>query len=139
MVFLTVWCSRSFGQTLGVSSPDGTYVGTTLERYGNMAVQFLVDMGRDGYKAQKYATWMRELGFLDVHNELAMVPSNLYWAADPHQKELATMEMQNMMWFMEGFVTPLEKMRWSKEESEKFLAQAKADMQNPDIHVQFPL
>lgn len=56
LVFLTVWCSRSFGQTLGVSSPDGTYVGTTLERYGNMAVQFLVDMGRDGYKAQKYAT-----------------------------------------------------------------------------------
>lgn len=122
-----------------VSSPDGTYAGNTLERYAQLFVHLMESMGRDPYNTRQYARWMRELGFADVYDELAMVPSNLYWAADPHQKELAAMEMQNMMWFLDGVVKPLEQMKWSEEESKRFVAQAQADLQNPDIHLQFPL
>lgn len=122
-----------------VSSPDGTYAGSTLERYAHLFEHLMESMGRDPYNTRQYARWMRELGFADVHDELAMVPCNPYWAADPHQKELAAMEMQNMMWFLDGVVKPLERMQWSEEESKRFVAQAQADLQNPDIHLQFPL
>lgn len=104
-----------------------------------MILRLMTDMGRDPHKTQKYAAWLRELGFGEVRNELSCVPSNPHWPVDPRQKELGALEMQNMMWLIDSFFKPLEQMKWSKEDSERFVADAKRDLQDPEIHVLFPL
>ena len=58
-------------------SPDGTTAGTALEKWQNMMVAGLKNLGGDFEKVKEYKNYMTEAGFVDV------IEKRYTWAIGP--------------------------------------------------------
>jgi hypothetical protein len=61
-------------------SPDGTLKGTYIEKWQNLMVQGLKNLGKDFGKVKEYGNYMREAGFVDI------VEKKYLWGLGPWMK-----------------------------------------------------
>lgn len=85
--------------------------------------------------ADKLAHWMREAGYVDIHERVDKVPINP-WPKDPHLKKIGTWSEAN---WLEGLAAwsygPFGRgLGWTKDEIEVFLVGVRKCIQNRHVH-----
>lgn len=90
--------------------------------------------------AVHYYDWMKEAGFVDVHQRHFMWPTNM-WPKDPLMKLLGQWNLTNILEGLEGFCLALltRGLGWRKEEVDVFVARVSNDLRNRKIHAYFPM
>jgi hypothetical protein len=88
----------------------------------------------------KYAQWMRDAGFINVHQVLFKCPSNT-WPKDKKQKTLGLWHLANTLDGLEGFTMAFftRILGWKPEEVQVFLAGVREDTKNKQIHNYWPV
>ncbi|ETS84182.1 hypothetical protein PFICI_02207 [Pestalotiopsis fici W106-1] len=116
-------------------SPDGTLEGTPLQRWNELIIEGVKNMGRNVLSCKKYKRWMLETGFDQVTERKYTVPANT-WAKGRKNKELGALQMVNNLNGVYGLtMTVLTKgLGWSSEEVEVLLADVRRDMSDKNIH-----
>jgi hypothetical protein len=88
----------------------------------------------------KYAQWMKDTGFTNVHSSLYKWPSNP-WPKGKKEKTLGLWNMVNTLDGLEGFTMAMftRVLNWQPEEVTVFLAGVRADTKNKAIHNYYPM
>jgi hypothetical protein len=105
-------------------------------RYAHRSSAHNVNPPRPLRFAHKIAGWMREAGFVDVHEKIDKVPLNP-WSTEPHAKNLGTWHMENWLDGLGGFSYGLFGSRglgWSQTEIEVFLVGVRRSIQDRNVH-----
>jgi Methyltransferase domain len=85
--------------------------------------------------AHKIAGWMREAGFVDVHEKVDMVPINA-WSRDAHLKNIGKWHMTNWLDGLGGFSYGLfgpRGLNWSQTQIEVFLIGVRKSIQDKNV------
>lgn len=111
-------------------------------RWGELLCEAARKMGRPMGTdcAVHYYDWMKEAGFVDVHQRHFMWPTNM-WPKDPLMKLLGQWNLTNILEGLEGFCLALltRGLGWRKEEVDVFVARVSNDLRNRKIHAYFPM
>lgn len=86
--------------------------------------------------ATKLARWMREVGFVDVCENVKKVPMNK-WPKDPRMKQIGAWNEAHWLAGLSGFTqSPFGAggLGWSKSEIEVFLVDVRKAIQNRHVH-----
>lgn len=88
----------------------------------------------------KYAQWMREAGFVNVHHDIFKWPNNP-WPKDKKHKTLGLWSLANTLDGLEGFTMAYftRLLGWSPEEVQVFLVQVREDNKNRRLHCYHPM
>ncbi|CAJ2508882.1 Uu.00g139080.m01.CDS01 [Anthostomella pinea] len=123
-----------------LQSIDGSLDGTALQRWNDMLNHALSFTGRSGLAAPKYKRWMREVGLVDIGEEVFAVPGNT-WAKGRDEKELGAMQMENILEGIHGISMTLftKFLGMRSEEVEVLLVDVRKDLRNRDIHFYYPI
>ncbi|KAF3905206.1 hypothetical protein ABW21_db0200491 [Orbilia brochopaga] len=97
-------------------------------------------MGRSVTSAPKYAGWMREAGFVDVDEQITILP-NSPWPKDPHLKELGGYHMAAFMEGLEGMSLRLftHFLAMDVPPIQVLLASTRKDLRDRSLHTYFQL
>ncbi|KYK58471.1 hypothetical protein DCS_05487 [Drechmeria coniospora] len=112
---------------------DGTTKGTFCERWFNLIHKGGNKIGRDFTKPARYATWCREVGFLDVEEKYFPVPCGT-WPKDPKMKKIGKYFLHDLQALMEGMKKFLGFAGLSHNEIEDLVEKAKKDAEDPSMH-----
>jgi len=115
-------------------SADGTLDNTTLLEWCNKTLEGSSKVGRTWADPKKYKSIMEDVGFVEVTERRFKWPLNT-WPKDPKLKELG-------MWVREDMAEILPAVKkvftaglgWSSDDADSFIARAKVDLMNRDIH-----
>ncbi|KAF7541938.1 hypothetical protein G7054_g312 [Neopestalotiopsis clavispora] len=116
-------------------SPDDTLEGTTLQKWNQLIIEGIKNMGRNVLSVKKYKRWMLEAGFDQVTERKFTVPANT-WAKGRKNKELGALQMVNNLNGVYGLTMTVftKGLGWAPEEVEVFLADVRRDMTDKNIH-----
>lgn len=94
--------------------------------------------GKSFYEVWNLVMYMRNTGFVDVHEYLYKVPVNS-WPADPHMKELGRWNLLHITQGAEGWGLYLltKVMGWSVEEAQVFFAKFRNGVKERRVHAYF--
>ncbi|XWW96346.1 hypothetical protein V2A60_004319 [Cordyceps javanica] len=122
-----------FDADMDLKSPDGSFQGTAIERWGKLLLQGGQKRGRDLLRPRHFAEWCRDIGFEDVHEEIVPLPNN-GWPEDPKMRAIGELYTANLIGLVDSFTKFLTLAGLSRTEAVELETQAKKDIQNPDIH-----
>ena len=112
-------------------SPDGTLEGTSLQKWQNLMVEGLRNLGKDFGKVKEYGNYMHDAGFVDI------VEKKYTWAIGPwirgrNQKLQATWWMQNFLDGIHGWSMAIitRGMGWAPQDVEALLVDVRSDVEN---------
>ncbi|KAI9738844.1 MAG: hypothetical protein M1834_008351 [Cirrosporium novae-zelandiae] len=79
--------------------------------------------------------WYEEAGFVDVHEEIRMVPLNA-WPTDPRLNAVGKCSMLNLVDGVQAFcMAPFTRyLGWSKEQVEVYLVEVRKSLQDQSVH-----
>jgi hypothetical protein len=114
---------------------DDTFTGTALERWNDLLLSGVAKIGRSGVAVAKFASQMREAGFVDVVERKFAMPGNP-WAKGREQKILGTMQMTNILDGIHGMSIGLftKAHGMTVEEVEALLVNVRRDLRDTRIH-----
>ncbi|POR38157.1 Uncharacterized protein TPAR_01635 [Tolypocladium paradoxum] len=113
--------------------PDGTVKGTGFERWLGLAKAGAQKLGRDLTKPLRYKDWCREVGFVDVREEVFPLPCGP-WAKDPKMKKIGLYWRHNQLALIGAMNKFLELADVSRAEIRELEEQVRKDVQDPSIH-----
>ncbi|RDW66656.1 hypothetical protein BP5796_09405 [Coleophoma crateriformis] len=114
---------------------DASSMGTSLSLWNSLCLEASEKTGRPWNTVQYWNSWLQEIGFEDVHEEVFLWPINM-WPRDKGLKELG-------MWFREDVLSVLpatgrlltKGLGWSSEEVEVLLAGVRDDVKDRRVHM----
>ncbi|RDW62388.1 hypothetical protein BP6252_11821 [Coleophoma cylindrospora] len=114
---------------------DASSMGTSLSLWNSLCLEASEKTGRPWNTVQYWNSWLREIGFEDVREEVFLWPINT-WPRDKGLKELG-------MWFREDVLSVLpatgrlltKGLGWSSEEVEVLLAGVRDDVKDRRVHM----
>lgn len=124
--------------TYPLTSDDGTLVeGSPLDQYGKLVLEATKRTGQPVDNAKHYAQWMRDAGFVDVHEDVFKVPVGP-WVKN---KAVALLSMENALSAapMAAMATFTRVLGWSREEVEIFLVGVRKQIKDRSVHSYCPL
>ncbi|KAI1867843.1 uncharacterized protein JN550_006650 [Neoarthrinium moseri] len=111
-------------------SIDNNIEGTALKQWAELSYQGLAKKGRDARVAKNYAQWMRDEGFVDVHEEILICPGN-HWPEDRRLKRCGRYMLANCHQGFRGNAWKLFKeCGLASDEIETLVSDAKNDAAN---------
>ncbi|KAL2012009.1 hypothetical protein VTN00DRAFT_4727 [Thermoascus crustaceus] len=94
----------------------------------------VIDPPRPFRIAHNIATWMKEVGFVDVQEIVTKIPLNT-WPTDPVQCEIGSWSEANWLDGLAGWsYKPFRDLGWSIAEIEVFLVNVRKSIQNRNVH-----
>jgi SAM-dependent methyltransferase len=112
-------------------SPDGTLEGTSLQKWQDLMLEGLRNLGKDFEKVKEYGNYMREAGLVDI------VERKYVWALGPWVK--GKKEKLQARWWAQNFLDGINGwsmaiitrgMGWTKDEVEVLLEGVRKDVKN---------
>jgi len=119
---------------------DDSMKGTVLWEWNENMMKAAEKLGRPWTNAQKYAQWMEELGFEDVHEVVYQWP-NSPWPKGRRMKELSMWVQQDFLDGLQGLSMALftRGLGWSSQQVEVFLIDVRKDIKDRKIHNYWPI
>lgn len=119
---------------IGDKPPD-----CSLLKWINLIVDAAKTIGRDWTKARNYKQYFEEVGFENVVERQFYWPVG-FWPKGEYYQSLAAYFVEDCKRGMEAIsMKLLPVLGWSKDEITVLLAEAKQDMQNPNVHAYLPM
>ncbi len=119
---------------------DESIKGTGFERWINAVLEGCAKLGRDWKRVPQYSSYMRECGFVNVHEELLAWPIGS-WTKNDKMKTLGAWTKENVLEGMQGWsVAVLTRgLGMSTEEVELMLMEARNSINSRKLHVYVPM
>lgn len=119
-----------------VQCDDGTASpSNSIQRWSEYMIDASTRVGQAYDNPPKYAAWMVDAGFINVHQVLYKWPSNP-WPKSKKEKTLGLWSMVNALDGIHGFSMAVftRVLGWKPEEVEAFLVGVRDEMKNQAIH-----
>ncbi|KAK8015429.1 hypothetical protein PG990_008725 [Apiospora arundinis] len=115
------------------------YIGTTIQKWGQLIAQGLASRGRDPHVAKQYKGWLRDIGFVDII-ERKMPSTQGGWAKNPRLKLSGRYFERDVYDGVKGIsFRILRAAGIPAEEIESIADQVRIDLLNPHIHTYWPV
>ncbi|OQD74197.1 hypothetical protein PENDEC_c012G06184 [Penicillium decumbens] len=121
--------------TMPPPNPDG-YSKYALHDWFdlNMRSSQELEPSRNFRVAPRIQRWMKEVGFVDVEQQVFKVPTNT-WPTDEHLKTIGKWSESNWLEALSGWsYKPFLALGWSKAEIEVFLVDVRKAIQDKNVH-----
>ncbi|KAH8649868.1 S-adenosyl-L-methionine-dependent methyltransferase [Xylariales sp. PMI_506] len=120
-------------------SPDGTLKGTAIDRWASLALKGLAANGRDIIShMNSLKSHLLEAGFVGVEDREFPIPGNGWVRDDVKMHQMGLLTGSIMLHAIESYRKILEFTNLPEHELDTLIEEAKADIQNPDIHFFIP-
>ncbi|MAD85599.1 MAG: hypothetical protein CL912_21775 [Deltaproteobacteria bacterium] len=115
--------------------PDNAFT-----KWNALMLEASIKMDKPLNNPPKYAEWMRDAGFTDVHSSLYKWPSNT-WPKGKKEKTLGLWNMVNTLDGLEGFTMAMftRVLGWTPEEVQLFLVEVRRDCKDKRLHNYWPV
>lgn len=130
-----------FQETLiNFTAIDATLEGTALQRWNQLLLQGIREMGRDAMSANQYKKHMADAGFINITEKRFAVPATP-WAKGRDEKVLGAMQMANNLEGVSGLTMTVftRSLGWAPETVERLLVDVRKDMKDKNIHAYVPM
>jgi SAM-dependent methyltransferase len=119
---------------------DDSIKGSGFEKWVDAVLEGCARLGRDWKRVPLYSSYMRECGFVDVHEKLLAWPVG-GWAKDEKMKTLGVWNKENVLEGMHGWSTAIltRGLGMSAEEVELMLMGARDSINSRRLHVYVPM
>jgi hypothetical protein len=119
---------------------DDSIKGTSFERWVKAVLEGCDRLGMDWKRVPLYSSYMKECGFVDVHEERLAWPIGS-WAKNEKMKTIGTWSKENVLEGMQGWsVAVLTRgLGMSIEEVELMLMEARNSINSRKLHVYVPM
>ncbi|KAK7731597.1 hypothetical protein SLS63_005283 [Diaporthe eres] len=125
--------------TFVLACEDGSIRGTNIEKWSQRMSEAQATMGRDPEVPKKYRRWMVETGFVDVVEQVGLLPGNP-WPEDPKLRELGKWQMTSLYRGLRGLSFKLLRaLGMPPEAVEELISAAREDLRNTRLHFSFPI
>ncbi len=115
---------------------DGSARGSSFERWHRETQDAWSNRGRDFNRSKQYPGWCRDVGFVDVTEELLPVPLGS-WPKDPRFKTIGRQWMLSVTRVLGALGTSFLSEGSVPDEFEKLEEAAMRDCHDPNIHLGF--
>ncbi|KAH8885316.1 S-adenosyl-L-methionine-dependent methyltransferase [Thozetella sp. PMI_491] len=114
---------------------DGTLDGTALGEWNRLLDEGMKKFGKDLRENLSWGQYMREVGFVDVHEVHAVCAFNT-WPRGRKNKLLGAMSLQNMLEGVDSMGRAIftRILGWDAAKLDEFLVDVKKDLNNKDVH-----
>lgn len=112
---------------------DGSASASNIERWASTVRDGASRVGRDLLKSMRYPAWCREIGFVDVREELIPMPTGP-WLKNLRMKNIGRQWMYNIIAVIDSLHKFLLLAGLSDAEARELAMAAKKDCMNPRLH-----
>jgi hypothetical protein len=121
--------------TMPPENPDGYSTYAFHDWFDlNMRASQEVEPLRQFRIAPRIERWMKEIGFIDVEQQVFKVPINM-WPTDEKMKDIGKWSESNWLEALAGWsYKPFLGLGWSKNEIEVFLVDVRKSIQDRNVH-----
>ncbi|KAK6858425.1 S-adenosyl-L-methionine-dependent methyltransferase [Apiospora arundinis] len=120
-------------------SRKGRHEGSTVQKFWATFRQGMSKIGRDMLCPRNYKTWLAEVGFVDIKEQIFRCPL-ADWPQDPVQKKLGQYALVNLTEGARGFSwKALGFAGLGAEEKESLIAELRRDAGDPSLEIFHPV
>ncbi|KAK0099254.1 hypothetical protein ONS96_008488 [Cadophora gregata f. sp. sojae] len=124
----------------GTCDDNSNPPSNALSKWNALMLEASTKMSKPLNNPPKYAEWMRDAGFTNVHSSLYKWPSNT-WPKSKKEKTLGLWNMVNTLDGLEGFTMAMftRVLGWTPEEVQIFLVDVRRDCKDRKLHNYWPV